>query len=256
MRIGVLGCFYGCAEALPKVLAPWLSMKEKGKAGGHEFVIAVVHSQFKEYAEMGVPDTDEATLNVLNAYAATPESGLDFFHHSIVPLPEHEARTIPLKFLLSRDVDLVWLLDGDEFYTEQEIGRILDHVSFFGMFDYYRVFLKTYIFDGTVYMDGFAPPRIFSVKKHGGASEFYWDNNLRFRDGTDHSSASEHTIPKEVAFVRHLTWLHGGGERKVAYQKKRFGDCSFRFNKEKGELEFDPEYYAKYKEPFPQLFRD
>ena len=68
--------------------------------------------------------------------------------------------------------------------------------------------------------------------------------------------ASEHLIPKEVAFVRHLTWLHGGGEKKVAYQKKRFGDCSFRFNTERGELEFDPEYFEKYKEAIPQLFKD
>ena len=256
MRIGVLGCFYGCAEALPQILSPWLSMKEKGKTTGREFLIAAVHSQFKEYADMGIPNTDEATRAVLESYAAEPESGLDFLHHSDVPLPEHQVRTIPLKFLLSKEVDLLWLLDGDEFYTEEEIERILAHVSFFGMFDYYRLFLKTYIFDGSVWMDGFAPPRIFSVKKHGGALEFYWDNNLRFKDGTDHSSASEHLIPKEVAFVRHLTWLHGGGEKKVAYQKKRFGDCSFRFDKEKGELEFDPDYFAKYKEPMPQLFKD
>lgn len=256
MRIGVLGCLYGCADALPSILAPWFSLKEKGRTAGHEFVISAVHSQFKEYADMGVPDTDEATLRVLEGYAAGPEARLDFLHHSPLPLPEHEVRSIPLRYLLSRDVDLVWLLDGDEFYTAEEIERILSHVSFYGMFDYYRLYLKTYIFDGTVWMDGFAPPRIFSVKKHGGALDFYWDNNMRFKDGTDHSSASEHLIPKDVAFVKHLTWLHKGGERKVAYQKKRFGDCSFRFNREKGELEFDPDYFAKYKEPIPQLFKD
>lgn len=256
MRIGVLGCFYGCALALPQILAPWLAMKEKSKGSAQEFLIAAVHSQFKEYADMGVPNTDEATKLALEAYAAQAEPWLDFFYHSEVPLPEHEVRTIPLKFLLSKDVDLVWLLDGDEFYTEEEIKKIIAHVSFFGMFDYYRIFLKTYIFDGKVWMDGFAPPRIFSVKKHGGALEFYWDNNIRFKDGTDHSTATEHLIPKEVAFVKHLTWLHAGGERKVAYQKQRFGDCSFRFNKEKGELEFDPEYYAKYQEQMPQLFKD
>src|SRR5258708_10369576 len=113
MRIGVLGCFYGCAEALPQVLAPWLSLKEKGD----DIRIAAVHSQFKEYAAMGLSDADEATRRVLESFGPR----LDFYEHSATPLSEHEARNIPLHFLLGENVDVVWMLDGDEFYTTADI---------------------------------------------------------------------------------------------------------------------------------------
>src|SRR5258708_36388554 len=106
------------------------------------------------------------------------------------------------------------MLDGDEFYTTADILAIRNYISFYGMFDFYELPLKTYIFDGTVWMDGFAPPRIYWAKKHGGLAEFYWDNDIRYQDGTDRTSGSKHVIPKEVAFVRHLTWLHKNGERK------------------------------------------
>src|SRR3989344_3385616 len=32
MRIGVLGCFYGCAELLPQILEPWARLVNRGDA--------------------------------------------------------------------------------------------------------------------------------------------------------------------------------------------------------------------------------
>ena len=57
MRIGVLGCFYGCAELLPQVLEPWKKLKEEG----HDIAIAAVNAQFKEYAELGFANDDAGT---------------------------------------------------------------------------------------------------------------------------------------------------------------------------------------------------
>ena len=102
MKIGVLGCFYGCDDLLPEVLAPWLQLKEEG----FDIDIAAVHTQFKEYAELRFPNDDAATIDALRQYE--PHfSSLDILPH---PQSEMETRTLGLKRLQDAGADFLWLL--------------------------------------------------------------------------------------------------------------------------------------------------
>ena len=56
MKIGILGCFYDCAEYLDDVLAPWKIVKEDSE---HEFVIASIHCRFKEYIKIWSEQQDD-----------------------------------------------------------------------------------------------------------------------------------------------------------------------------------------------------
>jgi len=50
MKIGVLGCFFDCANDLEKVLEPWKTFDN--------FTISSVHCQFAEYKDEKVEDTE------------------------------------------------------------------------------------------------------------------------------------------------------------------------------------------------------
>ncbi len=242
MKIGVLGCFYGCEDLLPEVLAPWLELK----AEGYDIDIAAVHGQFKEYADLGFDNDDEATIEVLRKY------GPHFSSLDILPEPQSEAdiRTLGLKRLQDAGADFVWLLDGDEVYSVDEIKHILYFLGTTPEFDYYHIYLKNYIFESTEWQDDFFPPRIFRMERHGGLSHFEWDNDLVYADGARMMQLTPGIIPKSLAHVTHYTWRTKDAAKKIAYQRKHFGYSIMR--EVDGKFSMDPAYFAHFKMPMPE----
>lgn len=243
MKVAVLGCFYDCADALPKVLEPWIALKKQG----FPLVLGGVNAQFREYADLGFPNNDEGTRTALRA----KEKEFDVLHFASTPLTETETRNTLLVKLLAHDVDIVWLLDGDEFYTQEHIKNILEYLARVPRFDYYHIHFDNRVLDTLHWEDAFFPPRIFRTDRHGGVGAFTWDNELTFADGTRAQTLTPGIVPKEVAHVLHRTWQTHNAEKKIAYHKKHFGYCAFHIDKERHTLEFDPEYFAYHHMPMP-----
>jgi len=244
MKIGVVGCFYNCVEDLDEVLQPWLDLRKN-----QEITITAVNSLFTEYADMGREDSDEPTRTRLMT------KQLDYVHFSPVPLGESQARNECLKYLLSTKVDVIWLLDGDEFYTVDEIREIIYFIDKHKdeKDAFFSINFKNHVFDGVQWVDGFSPPRIFWKDIHGGINQFYWDNDIVYMDGTNYKSLKEIEIPRDVAHIRHMTWLHENGKEKYEYQVKHFGHCSYKWDYEKEKLEFDLDFHEKHNIPIPEL---
>lgn len=259
-KIGILGCGYNCHEGLDKRLNPWF-----GRPDYKDFIFSFVSCKFKEYEELGIysdnSETEKALgfllKNELIQYLEVPDK----------PLDEATARNLALRHLLDDGCDYIILLDlSDEYYTEEQIHNILYYLNkednqFCGWFS---ILFKNYIFDGKQWIGGFCPPRIFKVNYDETTTleDFYWDNDVRYKDNTNNSHIDYKQLPSNVipsnllgGGVRHMTWLHTNGEFKEKYQRAHFnGICSYKFDKEKNELSFDNDYYKD--KPYPIINKD
>lgn len=245
LKFGIAGCFYGCSEYLPEVLKPWFKLKDE-----LNFEITAVNCLFSEYSALGSKNEDHATREIISNHP------FDYTFISPVPQIEKAARNSVLSYLLYKRVDFVWILDGDEFYTEQEIRNIVSYVEKNKDKYWFSINFKNYILDGKKWIDGFKPPRIFSNILPLKIDQFYLDNDIVYAGNIDYKSLSTLDIPKEEAHVKHMTWLNKNGKKKIEYQIKHFGSCSYKWNEEKQELEFDLDYHKKFNVPIPEIRED
>lgn len=239
MTIGVLACLYGNTDLLPEALAPWTEFKTTAGASGTRVVVAAINAQFAEYAELGYPNDDEPTRALLRTHPA-----IDHLCIAERPLTEAAARTAALKKLQEEGADLVWMLDGDELYTTEQIREIFAYVQATPQFDYYHVHFDNRVF-GAPGDEPFFPPRIFRTDRAKGIREFTFDNEVSYNDGSAQGAHTPGIVPKRLAHVRHETWRTQNAAQKIAYQRKHFGYCMFRMAAH-GTVEQDPEYLARH----------
>lgn len=251
MKIGLIASAYNAEDFLHECLEAWRKFKNSSK---HSLVCSFIHNCFKENGKLGYPlESQDRTHKLLEEEY---ENGfLDYYNFSDKNLTEAEARTVCLKDVIKDEVDYVWTIGLDEIYSTHDIENILSFVEFNSYIDWFKINYKNYVFDGDQWVDGFCPPRVFKVKSHGGLKELYYDDDFIYADGTDYKSAPHLEVPKSIAHVRHMTWLHSNGKSKVEYQKKRWGEegCSYSWNYDKNELEFNKNFYTKKNLPLPTL---
>lgn len=265
-KIGILLCAYGEASYVESCLENWAKLKEK-----YNLVIAGTHSIFKEYIEMGQIDNDIETLNKL--IEQKNKGIIDYLwinnNYTSAANPinptEAEARNYPLQWLLKQEVEWIYLLDLDERYTEKDIESIINYLNhednqFYG---WLSTPMKNYVFDGTVWIDGFCPPRAFRTKLGScKLNSIYWDNDIDYINGLgqkiDYKLLPNKSIPKNKVNkgIKHMTWLHSNGKSKYEYQVRHFGHCGYKWNYETNQLEFNKEFHAKHNIPIPELQKD
>ena len=236
LKIGVQIMAYNCAEAFPRLFEPWAKLKNELNL---DFW---VHSrQFKIYEEMGVEDTNSETLSMFqNDYSGV----IDYLSVPKEALSDHESRSLHINYCKEEDIDLIFMLDADEFYTEQQIRDTIDFVKNNAEFDWYAIQLKNYIGDDGDWED-FSPVRLIWTKKHGGIKEYYWDNHFSYEDGEEYRLKKNVKIPKEIAFPDHYTWTNSKNtcgpnnvKDKIEYQKKFYsGECGFSWNEKNQTVE-------------------
>ena len=128
----------------------------------------------------------------------------------------------------------------------------------------FKISLKNHVFDLDHYLEEpFCPPRIFKTNINNNLflEGFYWDNDMCYKTKEDNNSLVSYEaieeleiIPKEVAYIPHYTWLNDKiGKRKVEYQHKHFGHCSYKWNEEKECIEFDESFYKNQNLPIPKV---
>ena len=110
----------------------------------------------------------------------------------------------------------------------------------------------------------FQPPRIWRTRYSDWTLDrCSYDNDFEYAKpggSTKDVALSNLTIPPAVAWVKHLTWPSDErGRMKAAYQAKHFAHgfgCSYVWDVAANRLIFNPEYYARTRQPLPELARD
>lgn len=258
MRVGVIYSAYNAREYVERSLAPWVHLKYRyGKMSmpvGHpknpySFTICAVNVRFAGFET----ETEDGTRELLRAYAARGDIHLIDAPDNV---PEATARGMALSYLKGQ-VDVVWQVDADEFYTEADIHAILAYVRANPYAEWFRLSLKNYVFDEVTYLtEPFTPPRIHRVNVRGyRAHSFSGDNDIQYggtitRDIVPQERFASVTVPESVAWIRHLTWQDNDRSRaKIEYQLNGRGwpQCSFAWD---GGLRFNPAL------PAPKTARD
>jgi hypothetical protein len=254
-KIGISAIGYECKEHLWNVLAPWRNLRSEYP---NQFFISVAHGIFPETRSLGFPilSLDGTTADLEMGYNSGIIDNLNILQY---PAYEKDIRNQTLPFLFSKDIDYLWLLDlQDEIYTEQEILSILSFISTENFIPTFKINFKNYIFDLSHYIDDFIAPRIWNNKLYDGVDKFFYDNDVIFKNGSRADHLPTKLIPNNIAFVKHLSWV-GSKEylnRKIEFQKKHYGHCSYFWNHDKDCLDFDLNYYQKYNKELPTVHKD
>ena len=247
MKYGIIYCGYNTEEYVVDSITPFLERDN--------FVVSAVSVPFAEYKE--VDDLEDSTTDILRELVT--QRKLRYLVDQPRFVQEHEARNHALAHLSKYNVDYIWLVDSDEIYTPDQIDKICEHVEA-TQGNFFKLSLKNFVFDKSHYLkEPFCPPRIFKTQAQNlPLCGFYWDNDIAYLEALSGNLISYEgingieTIPPEVAFIDHYSWLNNEiGKRKVAYQLKHFGHCSYKWNEKKECLEFDENFYKKNKQEIP-----
>jgi hypothetical protein len=252
MKIGLLACGFDCEENIDKVLKPWVNLKSK-----YDITISFVNCQFSEYSKF-YGEEEVKDPNWLERH----KNSIDYFF-SILPASEAEARNCALAPLIENNVDFIWLLDCDEFYTEEMIESIIKFISYDKFIAWYKLSFKNKVFTANQYLqEPFTPPRIFrtSVGKFK-LDKLSWDNDFTYKAGdkeVSHLTLGHQTVPAKVAWIPHESWLNTlKNKKKIEYHHAHFGqgNCSYAWCEENG-LIFNESYYNRYGLPFPVVLTE
>jgi len=242
MKIGIIYCAYNCKPYIENSLFPFIEAKNKKIINE----ICAVSIPFLEYYEISNKN-DGTTESLFNFYK---DQLIDNIFTGPTHIQEHQARDLCLQYLKVKDCDIIWMVDGDEFYSISDIESIKRFVESNPDYYWYSINFKNYIFDGKQWIDGFCPPRIFKTKFNSlSIDKFYWDNDILYKNDKEESfnykNLQNTQIPKEVAHIKHMTWLHSNSKEKYEYQMKHFGHCGYFWNQDKQEIEFNKEFYIQ-----------
>ena len=119
MKIGILLSSYNSEEYIDECLTPWFNLKEQ-----YDITICCNSGMFKDYADYGYVSKNKPTLQKLVNF------DIDFLISTgpKVRLDEITSKNTLLR-ILKNSCDVVWILDSDEFYTEEEITNIINYLS-------------------------------------------------------------------------------------------------------------------------------
>jgi len=247
MKIGVLFSTYNSEGYIDECLSPWFKLKNE-----FDITIGCNSGMYSDYVNFGIEPKNKPTLKKL------VEHDLDFLI-STGPkslLDENSSKNSILH-ILKNSCDLVWILDSDEFYTENDIRNIITFIEQTPEYDWYTINFKNYTFTTKLFMDGFNPPRIFRTDRNGGINEFYFDNHVNYNDGENFESKPHAVIPRNVAWIKHYSWLNNDirSKEKIVYQNNRFlNGCSFVW--EDNKLKFSNEFYNRINQEIPILHEE
>jgi len=254
MKIGILCNFYGFPQYLGQVLDSWKKFNDI-------CIFAASSCKFDQYLNINyIKEDNETAFRLKTQY----KDIISYVYDSKVS-NDSIVRNHPLEYLLNQNVDYIWLLDEDEFYTEEQINNIISFIQSEPFIGWFKINFKNYVNDENHWIDGFCPPRIFKAKFNDlKLNKFYFENDVNYinkeNKEIDYKSLSNIEIPRSIAHIRHYSWC---GDKiflknKVKYQLLRYnGICSYIWNEkdEKLELNID-DFYNKYNIKAPTINKD
>lgn len=242
MNIGILYCGYNQIKNIEKTLTFWNDIK----LDGVNFTVCVISVPFIEYKEIHFEKDGSVEF-----IKSLPKNNIQECIFKPEFITEKMARGIATKSLTKNDIDFLWMADTDEYYTLDDVKKIINYLKN-SNYPCHSINFKNYIFDGKHYLDDFCAPRINYIKQQKVLS-FYDDNQIIYEK---YGVVKPKPIPKEVAWIKHLTWLHENGKQKVEFQLKHYGDCSYRWNEDKKQLELDLDFYKRHGYVTPNIIKE
>ena len=243
MKIGIIFSLYGCEDYMDKCLSPWLKLRKE-----LNLILTGGNGMYSDFLNYGFEDRSHKSL--IKAIG----KDLDFL---ISVTGEHlwdeqNSKNYLLNYLKDRGADLVWVVDGDEFYTEEDIRKIVNFIEMNPDPDAYSIQFKNYTIKIPYWIEGFCRETIYWVDRNGGMRDFHFDVFARYNDGkTINETRNFIKVPKKIAYPDHYSWLSDDPRipEKVSYQNGRFlgneGErCSYVYDSNKG-LDFNFNFYNK-----------
>lgn len=248
MRIGIQILAYNCHDRIDRLLEPWRQAKKL-----LDLKIWVGSGQFKLYKDLGFPDRNQKTLErIQNEFSDV----VDFLwtpgndgHTS-----DQGTRSESLTWFKEQNIDLLWVVDSDEFYTKDDIFEVLKWVLSNDHFNWYEMSFKNLVGNCTSYLD-FNVGRLAWFQRDGGVSSFYFDCHFLIGE-TDYRSYPGGIIPTSVAQPLHYTWtnsLNSGvsSQDKILYQNHFYSDGCGYVTKENGTIDFNVDFFSQKGMPVP-----
>lgn len=239
MKIGIIYCGYNQRFNIEKTLSFWNDLVIPRV----EFIVSVVSVPFVEYRD--IHQVEDGSRDYINGLTRKNIKNVNFEPRYV---NEITARGVSLNFLSTQNVEFIWQVDSDEYYTKDNVNAIIN-VLRTSKDLCYSINFKNYIFDGKHYVDNFCVRRINRVVDSPMLA--FLDDNTIFYES--HGVPPTTPIPKSISWVKHMTWLHEHGKQKVEYQMKHFGECGFSWNEEKNQLEINLDYYRRRGCPPPKI---
>ena len=247
-KFGIVYCGYNTEDYVLRSISPFLDRKNH--------VVSAVSVPFSEYK--GIDTFHDTTTDLLRELVN--QKRLKYLVDSPQYVSEAEARNNALFYLKKYNIDYIWLVDSDEFYTEEDIENIETYVESSNK-NLFKLSLKNHVFDLDHYLEEpFCPPRIFKVNIDDKfkLANFYWDNDVCYSHNGKLIRYNQiedlDIIPEDVAYIPHYTWLNDTiGKRKVDYQNRHFGHCGYKWNYVDGGLEFNEKFYQEHDIPTPKV---
>lgn len=249
LKIGVLFTAYNCAEYIEDSLNPWFNLKDD-----LNFKFAINSGMFKAYKDLGYPDRNSETLNIIYKYK------FDYLINTkdSLLLDEDSSRNSCLYYLKDiQGCDLIWLVDADEVYKENEIINTINYIKKNPSPDWYSTYFKNYTFNKNYHLD-FDRPNIYWTNRNNGIDKFHFDSHVLYKDGNLYNKKTGIHIPKTILFIDHYSWLTDDtrSAEKIEYQKNRHHGsidikCSYLYKN--NELFFNKNFYDKRNINYPTL---
>lgn len=259
-RIGITSLGYQCVEHLDRVFDLWRKIKKEGVLSDviEDVFISTAHGCFHETAKIGYPlfSNDGTIEKFEQLHKEGVIDQLQIFDH---PRFEFEFWNSNLPFLFEKKVNLLFMLNMDEVWSEEELRAALLFISQKPHTNYFKVNFKNYVFDFNSYVKTFIVPRFWRADKNGGIKGFHFDDELTFADGKRDVQCPHWVIPFETCAPKHFSWVSntpGYLKRKCEFQNEHYKECSYQWDNQAEQLIFNADYYAKRNIAPPQVFKD
>lgn len=228
---------YEEAECVDQAIRSWVDVCER---------IDVFEGAFQTLTNLGYPlRSQDGTIEKIHEIQ-NEHSNVYVTHHHEVNEPvlrnNHMWQTI-------RDFGddcFLFILDGDEIYTKDEVTRCIEQVEAErDQFNTWWVNFKNYVGDLNTYYLGFRVPRFFKLDKARGFSGY---NDICF-DGGVRAMDIRDVLP------RHVSWSPvEKAKRKIEWQRTIGWQSSFKI--ENNQVVLDDEYYVQTGKMKPLLRHD
>lgn len=259
MKIGISSIAYESKDLLNKCFSSWSEIKNNKDLAPEisDIKICFSHGCFEETYKLGFPIySTDGTCEL--AKELKDKGVIDELIIYDSPQKENEMWTNNFLKLKEHDIDLLIMVNADEIWEVEKIQKLLRLVSENKSIDFFKINFKNFCINYSTWVDDFIAPRVWFVNKNDGLKRFYRDELVEYNNGKKDIECSHGVISKEYIFPNHYSWV-GSKEylqRKIHFQKLRYGQCSYEWSDENQSIQLNESYYIKNNLQKPQLKHD